>query len=253
MFLAPIMLLGGEMFRGYVLKEKNQVPWSKGIASVIIDRILDWTVNLIFIFLGILVFLLTIGLPSKKLMIIFGGAFLFFLFGLSIFYFKVIKRESMAEFILRIFGIEKFNHTNSVLEIEKEIFNFFKPQKISMWKSFALSFLMAGIFYCQAFILISFLGKKIELLSNLSILGFIYLAAIIPIPASLGSHEAIQTFAFSSLGLGAPLALAFTMIIRGAELLIALAGLIILYRLGIGLLKTTLYKKISNFIHKNGF
>src|SRR4030042_3462349 len=80
MFLAPVMFLGGEIFRGYVLKEKNSVPWSKGIASVIIDRILDWTVNLVFIFLGVLFFLLTIGSPPPKLIINFFGGFFFFFF-----------------------------------------------------------------------------------------------------------------------------------------------------------------------------
>jgi uncharacterized protein (TIRG00374 family) len=247
MFLAPVMFLGGEIFRAYSLKNKNSISWSKGVASVIIDRILDWTVNLVIIFFGVLIFLLMIGLPPRNLIIIFGGFFLFFLLGISFFYFKTFKRESMAKLILRGFGLEKFNHANSILEIEKEIFNFFKLKKISLWKSFALAFLMAGVMYLQAFILISFLGKKIGFLSALSILGFIYAASMIPIPTSLGSHEAIQTFAFSSLGLGASTATAFTMIIRGAELIVALAGIVILFRLGIDLLRNTLFKKLNNF------
>jgi len=247
MFLAPVMFLGGEIFRAYILKNKNSIPWSKGVASVIIDRILDWTVNLVTIFFGVLIFLSIIGLPPKNLIIIFGGVFLFFVLGISFFYFKTFKRESMAKLILRSFGLEKFNHANSVLEIEKEIFNFFKLKKISMWKSFVLSFLMAGVMYLQAFILISFLGKKIGALSALSILGFIYAASMIPIPTALGSHEAIQTFAFNSLGLGASTATAFTMIIRGAELIVAFAGVVILFQLGIILLRKALFKKLNNF------
>ena len=247
MFLAPVMFLGGEIFRAYILKNKNSIPWSKGVASVIIDRILDWTVNLVTIFFGVLIFLSIIGLPPRNLIIIFGGVFLFFVLGISFFYFKTFKKESIAKLILRGFGLGKFNHANSILEIEKEIFNFFKPKKISMWKSFVLSFLMAGVMYLQAFILISFLGKKIGALSALSILGFIYAASMIPIPTALGSHEAIQTFAFNSLGLGASTATAFTMIIRGAELIVALAGVIILFQLGIILLRKALFKKLNNF------
>jgi len=247
MFLAPVMFLGGEIFRAYILKNKNSIPWSKGVASVIIDRILDWTVNLVTIFFGVLIFLSIIGLPPRNLIIIFGGVFLFFVLGISFFYFKTFKKESIARLILRGFGLGKFNHANSILEIEKEIFNFFKPKKISMWKSFVLSFLMAGVMYLQAFILISFLGKKIGALSALSILGFIYAASMIPIPTALGSHEAIQTFAFNSLGLGASTATAFTMIIRGAELIVALAGVIILFQLGIILLRKALFKKLNNF------
>jgi len=242
MFLAPVMLLGGEIFRGYVLKERNQIPWSKGMASIFIDRILEWTANLVVIFFGVLIFLLIIGLPPRNLVIIFGSAFLFFTLGISFFYFKTLKRESMASFILRSLSLEKFNHANSILDIEKEIFDFFKSRKISMWKSFGLSFLRAGAMYLRVGLLILFLGKGISPLPVLSILGFTYLAAMIPIPTALGSHEAIQIFAFNSLGLGFSTAAAFTMIIRGAELIIALAGGVILFRLGAALIRDILFK-----------
>ena len=247
MFLAPILLLAGEFFRGYVLKEKNAIPWSKGMASVFIDRILEWTVNLVVIFFGVLFFLYTIGLPPRNLVIIFGGVFLFFAGGISYFYLKTFKRESMARAILRILGLAKSNRASLILEAETEIFNFFKPKKKAMWRGFGLSFLRAGAMYLRAWLLILFLGKSISALPALSILGFTYLAVMIPIPTALGSHEVIQTFAFNSLGLGLSAATAFTMIIRGAELIIALFGIIILYRLGIDLIRNTLFKKINNF------
>ena len=247
MFLAPILLFAGEIFRGYVLKKNNSVPWSKGMASVFIDRILEWTVNLVVIFFGVLFFLYTIGLPPRNLVIIFGGVFLFFAGGISYFYLKTFKRESMARAILRILGLAKSNQASLILEAEKEIFNFFKPKKKAMWRGFGLSFLRAGAMYLRAWLLILFLGKSISALPALSILGFTYLAVMIPIPTALGSHEVIQTFAFNSLGLGLSAATAFTMIIRGAELIIALVGIIILYRLGIGLIRNTLFKKINNF------
>ncbi len=247
MFLAPILLWGGEIFRGYVLKEKNSIPWSKGMASVFIDRILEWTANLVVIFFGVLFFLLMIGFPPKNLAIIFGGVFLFFAFGISTFYLKTFRRESMAEFFLRIFGLRMLHRASSILDIEKEIFTFFKIKKPAMWRGFALSFLRAVVMYLRAWLLILFLGKSLGALPALSILGFSYLAVMIPIPTALGSHEAIQTFAFNSLGLGSSTATAFTMIIRGAELIIALTGVVILFRLGVGLFKNTLYKKMNNF------
>ena len=239
MFLAPILFLGGEIFRGYVLKERNSIPWSKGMASVIIDRILEWTANLVVVFFGISFFLLTIGLPPIKLIIILGGVFLFLLVGITFFYFKSFKKESMIGFFLR-------NNNNQPLEAEKEIFNFFKPKKKAMWKGFSLSFLRAGIMLFRSWLLILFLGKSIGGLEALSILGFSYLAVMIPIPAALGSHEAIQILAFNSLGLGVSRATVFTMIIRGAELITALVGTFILFRLGIKLLERSLFKKLKN-------
>ncbi len=243
-YLAPIIIVGAEIFQGYILKEKHSVPWSKGMASVMIDRILEWTANLVVVFLGVLFFLLTIGLPPMKLGIIFGGVFLLFAAVIIFFYFKSFKGESMAKFFVR-------NNQSQLLEVEKEIFKFFRPKKLLMWKAFLLSFFRATIMFSRTWLLIIFLGKSIGALPALSILGFTYLAVMIPIPTALGSHEAIQIFAFNSLGLGASTATAFTMIIRGAELIVALTGVIILFRLGTILIKNIIFKKLSSFAKNN--
>ena len=120
-----------------------------------------------------------------------------------------------------------------------------------MWKVVGLSFLRAATMCLRVWFLISFLGKSIGALPALSILGFSYLAAMIPIPTALGSHEAIQAFAFNSLNLGISTAAAFTMIIRGAELIVASIGIIVLFRLGIPLLKNTLFNKAEKLIVNN--
>jgi len=247
MFLAPVLFWGGEVLRGYILKKRNAVPWTKGMSSIIIDRILEWTTNLIVIFLGVLIFLSIIGLPPAKIALIFGGAFLIFASGITYFYFKAFKRESVVEIILRMFGLKRLGEKSAIIKTEQEIFNFFKYKKKSLGKVFGLSLLRAGMAYLRVWLLILFLGKKIALIPALSVLGFTYLAAMIPIPTALGSHEVLQTLAFSSLGLGASTAAAFTMLIRGAELIFALVGMTVLFRLGISILKNTFLEKLNNF------
>ena len=248
-YLAPVLIVGAEFFQGYILKKKNSIPWSQGMASVIIDRILEWTVNLAVIFFAGMFFLLMIGFPPMKLVIIFSSISLIFLVAVCFFYFKAFKKESIA----KVFG-KIFNHKldNQLLDIEKEIFNFFKlSKKRIIWKVFGLNFLRAGVMLLRTWLLIVFLGKSIGLLPALSVLGFTYLALTIPIPTALGSHEVIQAFAFSSLNLGAATATAFTMIIRGAELMVAFLGIAILFHLGTFLIKDTFFKKISNFVEND--
>ena len=103
--------------------------------------------------------------------------------------------------------------------------------------------------HLRTWILIIFLSKKIDILSALSVLGFTYLAAMIPLPAALGSHESIQTFAFNSLGLASSTAAAFTMIIRGAELLLAFLVLAMLFKVGVSFIKNLLFKD-TKIIHQ---
>jgi len=236
MFLAPILLLGGEVVRGYILKNRNSIVWSKGMASVLIERILEWTVNLLVIFSGLLFFLLMIDLPPRNLTILMSSLFLFFTIGIFIFYLKILKKESLISFFSRWFRLKFLNQKNSFLEIEKEIFAFFRTQNKKLWQVLGLTFLRAGVMWSRTWFLILFLGKNIGALPSLSILGFTYLIAMIPIPTALGSHEAIQIFAFNSLGMNPFVATAFTLIIRGAELIFALIGAIIIFRLGMVIL-----------------
>lgn len=250
MFLASIMVFGGEVFRAYRLKQKNSVPWPKGMASVIIDRVIEWTTNLAVIVLGAAVFLYNIGLPPKNLFIIFGGFFIAFAIGIGYFYLKIYKRESFVEAIISFFGGKQLKEDSAFFEIENEIFKFFRWEEPQMLKSFAISFLRTGAMLFRVWLLILFLGKDSSFLASLSILGFSYLAAMIPIPTALGSHEAIQAYAFNSLGLGVSTATVFTMIIRGAELILSLAGLIILFRLGFVLINTAVIEKIDSIRKK---
>jgi len=251
MFLAPILLWGGEIFRSYILKRNNDVPWTKGLTSVIVDRILEWTANLVVILFGVLIFLLMIGFPPMNLAIIFGGVFLFFTLGISFFYLRTFRRKSMAKIAFRLFGLKNIKDNNVVLQTEKEMFDFFRLKNKTFWTSFILSFFRAGVMYIRTGLLIFFLGKSIGALPVLSILGFTYLAVMIPIPTALGSHEAIQTFTFDSLGLGISTATVFTMILRGAELIIALAGVVVIFRYGILIIKDNFFNKIDKIADKD--
>ncbi|MCD6402358.1 flippase-like domain-containing protein, partial [bacterium] len=77
-FFAPVFLGVGGFFSTYLLKKKHSIDWLKGVSSLIIDRISEWTTNLLVIFTGILIFLYKIGPLPRKLTLIFGITFLFF-------------------------------------------------------------------------------------------------------------------------------------------------------------------------------
>lgn len=246
--LAPIIIVAAEIFQGYILKKRESVPWAPGIASVVLDRILEWTVNLFVIILGAVFFLLTIGIPPMKLLVIGGIVLLIFVAAICFFYVKAFKKQSMARTFARFLTKGLDNH---VFEIEEEIFSFFKPRNRNMWKVLILNCFRSGLMLLRTWLLIVFLGGKIGVLSSLSVLGFTYLAMIIPIPTSLGSHEAIQAFAFNYLHLGAATATAFTMIIRGADLIIALVGIFFLFKLGVFLDREILFRKMDKIIENH--
>lgn len=250
-YLFPMVVLGGEIFRVYVLREKHEVPWGKAVASVVIDKILEVTLFLIAILAGLVFFLLKIGLPPRNLAVIFGGFLFVFIASIGFFYFRTFKKQSMVKPLVKFFNRSKMPN-GDILEAEREIFNFFKIKKKALWQGFGLAFLRVGITWLRCWVLILFLGKSISFLPALAVLSFYYFAMMIPIPAALGSHEAIQVFAFGSLGLGSSIAPAFTMLQRGSELPMAFIGLIIFFKLGTGLFRDFLFKKIDGLIKING-
>lgn len=236
MFFFPMILMSGEVFRGYALRKKLSVSWPKSMASIVLDRLLDWTVGLGVVFIGVVFFLFKIGFPPRRISLIFGGTFLILGAALFFFYLKSFRKES----ILKLFGISN----GRAIEVENNIFHLFKSKTLIL-RIFSLSLIIGLIKLLRIWLLVIFLGEIISFIAAVSFLGFFYLAIMLPIPASLGSHELIQTFAFKSLGLEAGTAPAFTMILRGADLILALVGGVALIKLGWELMKSTLLEKIS--------
>lgn len=248
-YFFPLFMGGGTgtILRGYVLREKFFVPWRRGAASLIIERFLEITVGLLVILTGLVLLLLKTGTPfdDKQIFLLFGiilfTVFVFFL------YFKFFRSESIVGFFARIFGKSSFIN-GTAQEIERDIFEFFNLKKAFFWKVAGLALLKAAVIGLRSWILVLFLGKILDPFYVFPIMAFYFLAILIPVPAMLGTHEITQTFAFSSLGIGAGLAPAFTLIQRGAEVVLALIGFMILFKLGTDLFKTILNRKFSFFL-----
>ena len=244
-FFVPMVIFGGEIFRGYDLKEKYAMPWSKSIASVVIDRISEFTIYTIATILGMVFFIANANLPSYKIGITIFSVFILIIALVCFFYFKSFKKESVVHFFFKKFNAQNSDSAETAIEVEKEIFQYYKPKKKTMWQGFGLSFLTELILLTRTFLLILFLGKSVGVFSAVSIGAFSSLALILPIPAALGSHDIVQSFVFTALGLGAAAGAAFVLVIRGAELIAALIGLFFFFKFGIQFLRSFLLKKIG--------
>lgn len=246
MYLFPILVWGGEAFRVYGLGKEKNLSWKKTFSSVIIERILEWTANIIVIFLGLGFFLYKVYLPPKELVMVFGVALLFFISVLSYFYIKALGKKSIVREIVRNFFKKEVSDGNGMIAVENDVFNFFQLRNDSFKKGVVISILRALVMQARGWILILFLGSYIGFFPSLAVLGFTYLSSMIPIPTSLGAHEAIQFYAFTSLGLAASMATVFTMIIRTGEIIVSSIGLIFLIRTGFNLLGNKFFNYDKN-------
>ena len=250
-YLTPVALFGGEAFRIYLTKKKFNLSWEKSAASVVIDKILDGTLFLMFLIAGILAFLFYGYFPSKMMAWLVGLIILGLVGLLLLFYFKALNKESFLEWLLKFLKIKKEKIKNTpngkiIFETEKEVIRFFSPKRKAFWKGLGLSFLRYFLLFLRAGILIFFLKEGIEVSKVLAIYGFSNLALLFPLPAGLGSLEAASAFSFGALGLGWSLGTIFGMVWRGADLILCLIGIFFLVKFGADLAEVKILEFIDN-------
>lgn len=237
-FFAPMMLFGNEAFRAYSLEASSGIPFQKALPSTVIERLLESTVYLVIIIAGFAFLLATqaFGIPAFLWWVLIGIVGLVALLGF--FYFKSFKKES----VVRMF-FPRLKGTNGVLEIEQEVLSFFHLNNQALWEGLALSFVKGAATLIRTMILAMFLGTYLGAFSGVAVTTFYLLSLLLPIPGQLGSHEALQALGFEILGLGAGTGVAFALLVRAAELMVALVGLVFLARFGLLILKTLVFQK----------
>jgi len=234
-YVTPFSLFGGEVFRIYFTKKKfPELKWEKPMASVAVDRLLDATVFFLFLIAGLISF--TFFGELSSLWTIVGIAItasaLFGLLGL--FYFKRYKKESALEWLIKKVGLKKTKLINgkenreAIFLAEKEVFDFFDVKKKQFWQALGITFLRYTINFTRGVVLIIFIVGNIGFLKSLAVYGFAGLSTLTPMPATLGALEVGQGLIFRILGFSFGNGTVFSMVWRGADLMVCLVGVIFL-------------------------
>jgi len=236
-YLTPIAFVGGEAIRIYFTGKRFNVPWEKSTASVIVDRILDATLVLMFIISGLLFFVFYGYFPSRIMftleILIIGALSALLLF----FYSKALNRKSALKWFFKLFGIKKEKIENSengkiIFETEREVMEFFNLKRKSFWKALGLGYLRYLLLFFRTTLLIFFIKQGIEIPKALAIYGFVNGSMLFPVPAAVGTLETISAFGFSSFGLGGANGVTFAMVFRSTDLVVCLSGLFFLIKHG---------------------
>ncbi len=244
-YLFPTSFLGGEAFKIYAIKKKFSLNWEKNLTVNTIEKLLYISILLLFLISGAISFLFLTNRPLGNLGIAVGVFIGILTLLLAVFYFKSFKKESILKWFPKFFGVNGKENKYITQDFEKEVFHFFDFKKSLMWKGLGLTFLKIFSAFVRCWFLLFFLVGEMNILIALTILFFVHLSYIFPFPAKAGSSEIAQALAFGSLGLGSATGITFSFILRGAEVLVALFGLIILIKLGIKFL-TGSVKNIAN-------
>lgn len=232
---SPAAFLGNLGFRVYAAKKKFSVPWHKNVSSVAIGEVLDIIALSFFLILGSVVFLFSSSSPFGLFKITVIAVTTSLTAVIAFFFFRMYQKKSLLIWFLKLLKIEKQDN-KTIWNIEKSMTSFLNCKKAFFWKGLGLSFLKYLSIFSRIALIIYFLGGGFNILIALAVMFVLYLSYLFPLPASLGALEAGQVFAFQALGKGAAAGLGFGFVIRGADVILTLVGIIFLWNIGINFL-----------------
>lgn len=255
-YMTPVVLFGGETFRYASINEEFLMPSSAVISSIAIDKLM-FTITCIGSYIvGILFFLSYAPISFILKMTIF----LILTLGLLIAYFifkklKIISKNGglTAWFVDKfyLFQLKKIKkHQERIEDVEKNIIGVLKKRKVVfniILLSIAEILLVITSYW---FIIYYFLGGVMSLEKIMAVYGVTGLSYIIPIPAALGSLEMGQSFVFGLFGLNSYSGIAFSLIVRGMNLIISFLGGIFFLRFQIKFFKKRIINALSKFSKK---
>ena len=250
-YLAPFSILSGDAVKAFFTKKHfDYLSWNRTIATSIIDRIADATVFFIFLLAGLAVFAfkgeLSFGLSAG---VVAAAAVMLGL--LLLFYFKRWRRESAVSWLFKVSGANKIKFFNgqsadTLLQVEKEVFQFFSCSKKHFWQAMTLSVARHAALFSRAGLLLFFLTGKAGFFKALAVFGFANLGSMSPVPASLGTLDLSVGLAFGGLGLGFNNGAAFVMVWRAVDLVVAFIGVGFFVKFGFNAIE----KQILDFLKK---
>jgi len=226
-YLTPSAQTGGEPLRVMLLTEDG-VPSNIAISSIIIDKAMELAALFIFISLGLFVAILDGSIIADFKFAAAGVLVLLFL-TIFWFYFATFNNIGFFSSFLRFTRLNKFKKIivleNKLLEIEKEMFNFYKKNVRTFLVLILISIVIASFLLLEHYLVARFMGVRLSFTQTFLVSTIPYLAFIIPVPGGLGLLEGGTAAVFAGLGISIN-AFVLVFIIRIRDLFFVIIGLL---------------------------
>ena len=239
-YITPTAHIGGEPLKASMLKE-NDVPYTEGVSSLLIDKSFEVTADGFLGILGIIIVAISFALPKDTLHYLLILS-VFCIFILSQVFFKFLKKGNPALLVYNSLGLKKIKYFKRfearIKKIGNNISMFFIKSRRAFFYSISISIVMWFLMFAEYKLLLLMLGFNAGIIQLFIILSFVGLAYFIPVPAALGVLEAGQLSAFSILKLGPNMGAATSLVVRAKDTLIMLTGFFLISLKGIRMRKT---------------
>lgn len=238
----------GETFRAYVLKKDAGVPFKQGLASVVIDKVMDFSYALPFLIFSIFYSLIKFTL-SWKIAALLLLVSVIFIFLIALFYYKTLRSRDFFGSIIRFFQLHKLAFIAKLMdklgEFELIIIKFFRHHRKTLFIGLLLSLLSGLATLVAMWLIMIFLGLHATLLHVVLVSTLTVITFLLPIPGSLGSTETGEALIFKLIGFAPESGVAFSLIFRSIDFLKVIVGFLFLSHFGIRIGQTIFTKQSS--------
>jgi uncharacterized protein (TIRG00374 family) len=223
--------LGGEPLQVLYLQRNHGLTFARATSAVIIDKLLEFLVNFLLIGIGVWAFV-RVGLFSDSevrltLSLIAVGAVL--LISPLVYLILLYNRKLPISGILlsQHFVQPKTKIVRMIVIAERMASSFCRKHLRAMFLSFGISVLAVIGIVLEYFLMIHFLGMRIDMVQIFAALISMQISFLIPLPGGLGALEASQVFALGAFGQAASAAISLALLVRARDILNAGMGLLL--------------------------
>ncbi|MFP3853910.1 MAG: lysylphosphatidylglycerol synthase transmembrane domain-containing protein [Anaerolineales bacterium] len=236
-YFTPGPQFGGEPFQIQLLRSRHRMAGVEASASVALDKSLELAVNFGFLVFGVVVVAAEGLLPGRGSLLLLVSAVGLLLIPLLHLWVAARGHRPLAWLLGEVSSLwpdwAVIARTLSLVEeTESQVAGFLQERPGWVGAALAVSMFSWLLLIAEYWLMARFLGIDISIWLAIAALTAARLAILLPSPGGLGTLEASQVLAFSSLA-GSPNAgAALALIIRARDLIFGGLGLLLVGRFG---------------------
>ncbi len=236
-YFTPGPQIGGEPLQVHLLQHRHRVPATTAVASVSLDKLLEWLVNFAFLLTGVVI-VLEGGLikvsnsfqivTAMLVLLALPSGYLLSLWKSNLTLSPLLGRLS-AKFTGSVIMSKVHSHVSAA---ERQIARSFQEHPGTILISLILSVIIWVALGIEYWLILKFLGTQFSIVQIILIMTAARLAFLTPLPGGLGALQAGQVLAMSALGANPSLGISLSLLMRARDITLgglglALAGLLI--------------------------
>lgn len=226
-YFTPGPHFGGEPYQVYAVVRRHAVPPADAIAAVALDKLLEMLINFAMLAAGVALLLARSEQPASGRE---GQVLLLALLPVIAPTVLLAALLSGRRPLARLLGARLSRlpaWAGALVRAEEQSVRLLQHKPRALWWAAAISLLSWVGIIAEFRLLTYLLDLPLDLLEVVTALVAARIAILLPMPAGLGALEAGQALAASSLGLDPSLGVTIALVIRGRDVLLGAAGLLL--------------------------